>query len=930
MKTSKSAFTSGFSLIDVLVAVVVLSFGLLALAALQTKLVRSSGATKAQSTALALAKDEIEQLRGFEDLDAYIALTDIAKADAITATLGGVSYSMWRDVTRYAYDTTATPPAFTAVGDTTALGNAYTAANEFKVVDIYVEWTDPTGATESIRLQDAVGALAPANSGRLVRKRQDTAGRGPKVIIKDPSTSNGVIPIAIGDGSETAATNPRPEIASSNRQTSFDIFTYSALTDADGKKTGNAVAQARVETTIVGCTCDTTEASKTDKAYRPTYWNGQRYAEPEIASYDPKAGWVQQKGKSETENGALCTICCRDHWDPASIGANEPKFSPRRTGGHTHFLDDLDNAVTSGEYYEACRLIRVDGITRVAADPYNEFFNLLKTNSESDLSNASSNYAAPEDFNNTTDDAVGHYQDFVIDYLDKQFTKGNTASYNTQLTSTDQAKLVDDNDLDYSALALEKGNKPWFHARGLFVDYLENDAIAAINEAKTTCALEDDSEDPDGEIAAGNASKLSQCVLRTLPFTTINLTETSIWKPRTGDGDSSGDSVIVVDNNAFYTSGGSLPVRGKGTPLDSGDTNVIANARVTNSGLLGVDGDTDTFVINKDEQAGLTASRAIKVSGPSCGNSNMDAVTKGVTTPILFPSEASCEGPSAGTTLATIRLQVSLSLNTGPNLSKLKIELVGPVATNCTFLLENNAGAEDPPYSATYSVAATDSTVAACDPRSDGTWTLRVTSSATGNPPDLKGSWSLKFLDAGAYTVSLANYTFAPGSYPAFDNAPTATCDYTSTAGGPNPWTCVASEINVDATIRVSGYNYQAPDDTSVKSVEADCTYVTNKGEAKTTTCTVATASRPSCYNHSVEAVYVNGTEQAGLSLPVMNDGKASETTSFTLKPLNEDDVVEIRMLAPTKVGGGYTCSLKFEADCSKGVTFNWNADPCS
>ena len=55
-------------MIEVLVAVVVLSVGLLSVALLQLSLVRSSAATASQSVALSLAKDKLEDLRTFSNI----------------------------------------------------------------------------------------------------------------------------------------------------------------------------------------------------------------------------------------------------------------------------------------------------------------------------------------------------------------------------------------------------------------------------------------------------------------------------------------------------------------------------------------------------------------------------------------------------------------------------------------------------------------------------------------------------------------------------------------------------------------------------------------------------------------------------------------------------------------------------------------------
>src|SRR4249919_1280169 len=46
---------------------------------------------------------------------------------------------------------------------------------------------------------------------------------------------------------------------------------------------------------------------------------------------------------------------------------------------HTHHVDKLTGAPATATFKEACRLIRVDGFWRVAADIENDYFGLLAT-----------------------------------------------------------------------------------------------------------------------------------------------------------------------------------------------------------------------------------------------------------------------------------------------------------------------------------------------------------------------------------------------------------------------------------------------------------------------------------------------------------------------------------------------------------------------
>ncbi|HEU4813029.1 MAG TPA: prepilin-type N-terminal cleavage/methylation domain-containing protein [Xanthomonadaceae bacterium] len=579
----------GFSLIEVLVSVVVMSFGLLSLAALQGALFKAGAETRAQSAALALATEKIEFFEGYRDRAEFQSFTD---GNDAAVTIDGVDYTRSWTIERFAYPQAG--GSFAAVADTGATAANYVSNNEFKRIQVAVAWTDAMGSAQKVELEAAIAALSPQDSAKLAKVSSSGGPRGPEVIIVNPASEEGVIPIAVGDGSDTAATNPKPEVAGKSTsqrviETRFDVLTYAALNDAQ------ALAQSRVETIVAGCTCDYGTAPTGVVGKRPTYWNGLRYVVPEDSESPAPAGIAT----GVEVQSSHCTVCCRDHHDPvASEGA---RFDPRLGNHTTHSLYSASTgelAPSTGIYTEACRLIRVDGIFRVAADMYNDYMNLLET--DNGASTTVSDYVP-------TPAATTNYQNFVLAYLGNRFVGGGSGTYNTVPPPGDAtvASLEATHAINAPAAAITikrfassagESTLRWLHDRGLYIDYLEDEAIQAINEAKADC---------DGVSGTPTSAELRTCVLKVLPFTTINLTELANWSPTTG-------AQIVVANNDFRTSLSSdVPVRGKvvpgSHPTPNTETNAIAAIRKSNSGVAVMRG-----AIDEDDKTTLTDAQPFK------------------------------------------------------------------------------------------------------------------------------------------------------------------------------------------------------------------------------------------------------------------------------------------------------------------------------
>lgn len=569
--------TRGFSLLEVLVAVVILSVGLLALTSLQLATMRSSADAKAQTTALGIAQAQLESLRAYQSLAAYTALTD---NNALTAvTVGGIAYTPSYTVTRYAYDTSAGPARYLQIDDTatdaaiagSTCGNAVGGASathtcvsnrDFKRIVVSVTWAQADSATGTVAVEDAIAAINPSDSAKTVKTASsNTTPRKAKVVIYNPGSTAGVIPIAIGTGTNTAATNPTPEVVgrgTSNErvtETRYNILTYGAISG------GTATATNRVETAIAGCTC-TRINNGTIVGYRPTYWDGDKYTTPELASW-ASTGAVTTGLAVPQSN--LCTICCRDHHDNSSsattrVASNQPKFDPYRTT-HDHYVQTSDNngnlvltAAAVGENYaEACRLIRVNGIFRVAADTFNESLNLLGAKND-----ASTDEYVPTDAYKDLYAGTTSTTGLVKTYLNDRYV--NNANYNTgpNATANSQANGIAGSTLHPTSISMEKSLAAykWQHSRGLYIDFLEATVRTKINDYKTLCTSQGTTVCPD--------TTRQETILKMLPFTSINLSEVANWYTfNTANAtDSSSDNLYVTMDDFLESLNYVQPVRG--------------------------------------------------------------------------------------------------------------------------------------------------------------------------------------------------------------------------------------------------------------------------------------------------------------------------------------------------------------------------------
>lgn len=152
---------SGFTLIEVLIAVVVLAVGLIAMARFQATVLQGSALARERSEAVALAEQKIEQLRNYRDLansSTVLDYVDIAAACATTGTLETAVYSNSSGSGNTVYSRTCTSTAAVTSG-----------TYSYTPITVTVTWSRPGGSTAdtTVTLRSIITNANPRYSGNL-------------------------------------------------------------------------------------------------------------------------------------------------------------------------------------------------------------------------------------------------------------------------------------------------------------------------------------------------------------------------------------------------------------------------------------------------------------------------------------------------------------------------------------------------------------------------------------------------------------------------------------------------------------------------------------------------------------------------------------------------------------------------------------------
>ncbi len=166
----------GVSLIEALVALGVMAFGMLGLVGLQSTMRANADIAKQRSEAVRIAQEQIEQQRGF------VALTGPGTTYANLVSVGDTAYT----------DLASTNTTYTWNSTVTVSSND----PPFKTMAVDVNWTDRAGTAQTLRLVTSIAGIAPELAAALGTPANGLAtrnvrGRNPAIPPGAVSRSDG-------------------------------------------------------------------------------------------------------------------------------------------------------------------------------------------------------------------------------------------------------------------------------------------------------------------------------------------------------------------------------------------------------------------------------------------------------------------------------------------------------------------------------------------------------------------------------------------------------------------------------------------------------------------------------------------------------------------------------------------------------------------
>ncbi len=397
---------NGFSLIEIMIAVLVLGIGILAVSKLQTSLIKSGSNANERSVAASIAHKKMDDLGRFIYVNSVDSWADLAvdivtdlkypsslsfenianneggRIQAGSIIVGNINYTLSWSVIDYYYSSINSP--------STATTTAVTTYPAFKLAHVVAAWDGVGDDTNSVvSFDSAIYAYSPALTD--VSDTLSTGNDGPTDKVDDNfDFSDSAAELDIEDGNKQIGGQVAPNIS---RKGASNVVVFESIVF----NTSTNAVQRRDQFSTVGCVCKSNGATPSSQHITGyvTWDSASNTLSDSIQldeSYTTNHTLLKENGLGDNDQAFECNACCRD-------GKNEVPTS------------------TTNVAYKLCRFKYIAGGLKIYPDWKLIGFNIV-----------------PENFLNTsTNDAI--YSNYVTSLIrsvaEVEKTQGNTYFLNT-------------------------------------------------------------------------------------------------------------------------------------------------------------------------------------------------------------------------------------------------------------------------------------------------------------------------------------------------------------------------------------------------------------------------------------------------------------------------------------------------------------------
>ena len=164
MKTeSRKRHHRGFTLIEAMVAMIVVAFGLVSLVGLQGVLSRTADSSKQRTEAVRLAQEKLECLRAYTQIPS--SATTAASRNCMGALLAADTWTGMATVASDPLNPLTSTYSNTSYARSWTIGGATT--DPFRTVNVLVTWTDRAGVSQSFTANSVISQSNPDDEGAL-------------------------------------------------------------------------------------------------------------------------------------------------------------------------------------------------------------------------------------------------------------------------------------------------------------------------------------------------------------------------------------------------------------------------------------------------------------------------------------------------------------------------------------------------------------------------------------------------------------------------------------------------------------------------------------------------------------------------------------------------------------------------------------------